>query len=99
MYCLIYRFKLNPGKDEKFRIGWRKLSLALIERCNSLGARLHLAEDNSYIAYAQWPSREVWQKGEEFIGDVLSYTHWDEDVISSIEVLFKMEACDDLLVK
>jgi len=30
-----------------------------METCGALGSRLHLNDSREYIAYAQWPSREV----------------------------------------
>jgi hypothetical protein len=30
-----------------------------------LGSRLHVAEDGTWVAYAQWPSREAWERVRE----------------------------------
>ena len=32
---------------------------------NSLGSRLHLAEDGTLVAYAQWPDQDTWQRSRD----------------------------------
>ena len=34
------------------------------EREGSLGSRLHRAGSGEYVAYAQWPSRQVWDDSD-----------------------------------
>ena len=31
----------------------------------ALGSRLHQSEDGYWVAYAQWPSRAVWQRSRD----------------------------------
>jgi heme-degrading monooxygenase HmoA len=60
MFIALYRWKLKAGKEEQFRAAWSEVTLAIRARCGSLGSRLHRAEDGTWAAYAQWPTREMW---------------------------------------
>lgn len=62
MFVALYRWRLKPGKEEQFREAWSQVTLAIRERCGSLGSRLHRCEDGSWVAYAQWPSKDLWEK-------------------------------------
>ena len=61
MFIAFYRWKLKAGKEEQFRAAWTTVTLAIRKRCGSLGSRLHQVEDGTWAAYAQWPSKELWQ--------------------------------------
>ena len=48
--------------EEPFVRGWRQLTEATRVRQGGLGSRLHrCAEENLWVTYAQWPSREDWE--------------------------------------
>jgi hypothetical protein len=32
----------------------------------ALGSRLHIAEDGTWVAYAQWPSKTIWENHRTF---------------------------------
>lgn len=59
--CVLYRFRLVPGKEEQFIDGWRRITIGLRERRGGLGSRLHRGDDGLWYAYAQWPSKEARQ--------------------------------------
>ena len=61
-FSVIYRFRVKPDREEAFRDGWRRLTIAIREHRGGLGSRLHRAEDGLWIAYAQWPSRAAWEQ-------------------------------------
>ena len=61
-FCVIYRWKLVPGKEEQFRQGWEAMTVELRENAGALGSRLHRSDEGTWVAYAQWPSREAWEK-------------------------------------
>ena len=61
MYAAIYAWKVIPGRDERFRAGWRRVTEALFEQRGSFGSRLHRAADGRVIAYALWPDEETWK--------------------------------------
>lgn len=61
-FAVIYRWRLHPGKEQQFREAWERGTLLLMKKRGGLGSRLHKAEDGTWIAYAQWPSREAWER-------------------------------------
>lgn len=65
MFVVIYRWKLQPGADEKFRDAWRRATEAIYQHRGSLGSRLLKADDRTYYAMAQWPTQESWGKRSE----------------------------------
>ena len=64
-FTVIYRWELKAGKEESFRQAWEMITLDLKEKRGGLGSRLHQADDGTWYAYAQWPSRETWTKSRE----------------------------------
>ena len=61
-FGVIYRWKLKPGLEEQFRHGWEATTQLLMSTRGALGSRLHRAEDGTWIAYAQWPSKAAWEE-------------------------------------
>ena len=61
MFIALYRWKLKSGKEDQFREAWSQVTVAIREKSGSLGSRLHRSEDGTWVAYAQWPSKEAWQ--------------------------------------
>ncbi len=99
MYCVIYKFEVKSDALNKFVEAWHQVSLELISRMGSLGARLHKSQENTLIAYAQWPDQESWQNGHEFIEQQTALLKLDNCMLADPEVLYKMELMLDLLVK
>lgn len=63
MYCVVYEFKVKPDMDAEFEKSWAENTDAIMRVCGSLGSRLHkTGEASTYVAYAQWPSKEVFEK-------------------------------------
>ncbi len=61
-FSILYRWRLAPGKEEQFQQAWERITRALLAERNSLGSRLHLAADGTWVAYAQWPDQDRWQQ-------------------------------------
>jgi hypothetical protein len=59
MHTVVYHWKIKSGFEEKFKGYWATATRLFITEQNSLGSRLHLANDGTYYAYAQWPSEEM----------------------------------------
>ena len=53
--AIIYRWRLKPGKEERFREGWRRRTAELRKEAGALGSRLHRSDDGLWVAYALWP--------------------------------------------
>lgn len=62
MYIAIYDFKVKAGFEKQFEENWHIVTEAIYKYKGSLGSRLHIAEDGTYLAYAQWPSKEAYEK-------------------------------------
>ena len=61
MFVVLYHWRLIPGTEDTFRQAWSKVTTAIRSRHGSLGSRLHRAEDGTWWAYAQWPSRVAFE--------------------------------------
>lgn len=61
-FIVIYRWRLHPGKEAQFREAWERMTPILMRERGALGSRLHRAEDGTWLAYAQWPSKDAWEK-------------------------------------
>jgi heme-degrading monooxygenase HmoA len=61
-FAVIYRWRLKPGHEAVFEEAWRRMTVAIREKRGGLGSRLHKADDGTWVAYAQWPTREAWEE-------------------------------------
>ena len=97
MFCVIYKFKVIAGKEDQFIESWGKVTNAFKKHCDALGSRSHKSENGEYIAYAQWPSKESWDKAE-LPHDIINSDYAKMKSCSlSTEVLFELTPVSDLL--
>jgi hypothetical protein len=61
MFAVIYRWRLKPGTESQFASAWAERTRAIMSQEGGLGSRLHRADNGWFVAYAQWPSRKVWE--------------------------------------
>ena len=59
-FTVIYSFKIFDGREDDFINSWTELTKLIYEFEGSYGSRLHKANDNLFIAYAQWPDKETY---------------------------------------
>lgn len=64
-HVVLHRFRLKSGQEDDFVSAWERLTDVLREECGALGSRMHKADDGTYVAYARWPSRAVWQNSQD----------------------------------
>ncbi len=64
-FTVMYRWRLREGSEPAFREAWEAVTRALMKERGALGSRLHRAEDGTWTAYAQWPSRAAWARSRE----------------------------------
>lgn len=62
MFCVIYRWRIEPELEEQFVENWSKITQLYVDNHGGLGSRLHRGEDGLFYAYAQWNSEEDRQK-------------------------------------
>ena len=97
MFIAVYRWKLKEGQEQKFREGWRRRTGEIYRKCGSLGSRLHRAEDGTWVAYAQWPERRLWEAARQV---PVTDTQATEMMKESVEVSYPemlLEVSDDLI--
>lgn len=61
---VIYRWRVNTGMEEQCRRGWEAVTREFIKERGGLGSRLHIDEDGTWWAYAQWPDRSTWSRAQ-----------------------------------
>ena len=64
-FCVLYRWRLHPGRRDTFERCWRQLTEAIRRERGGLGSRLHACEDGSLVAYAQWPDEDRWRAAQQ----------------------------------
>ena len=100
MYIIIYSFKVKPGKELDFEKAWLELTKLIYQYEGSLGSRLHKESDLHYIAYAQWPSKDVFDNSGNCMPEEAD--KWRALMINSCEskqVLYQMQMKEDYLQK
>lgn len=100
MFSVIYSFQAKEGFEETFESAWKELTILFLDFAGGLGSRLHKSEGNQYIAYAQWPDEETWEVANSKLPDDASKIREAmRNAIEKIEILYKLNVVDDLLVK
>lgn len=97
MYILIYKFTIKTQREKDFVESWRMVTEGIRKHRGSLGSRLHKDSAGKWIAYAQWPSKEV---SERIIEMPDQHRHWFKkmtDSLEKMETLFEMDVVEDLL--
>lgn len=100
MFAALYTFEVIPGKEDALIESWTRLTELIYDYCGSLGSRLHLSENpNVYVAYAQWPSREFWEKGapENFPQEGIEMRNIMKTCCTNIETKYELTMVSDRL--
>lgn len=61
-FAVLYQWQIKPGKVRQFAEAWGAMSEALRAQRGALGSRLHRSEQGTWMAYAQWPSRQLYER-------------------------------------
>lgn len=96
-FCVLYRFVVKPGHDERFVASWKELTRMIHAHCGSLGSRLHRLEGGDYLAYAQWPSRETWEEARLTEGQVGDLRAEMRACCESVETRATLDVVEDFL--
>ena len=101
MFAVIYRWRVIPGLEAQFEEGWRAGTERIAAEFGGWGSRLHRTDDGAFIAYAQWPDKETWERAMEtrmhHSDDEARKKYRDAIVPGSFETLFAMPVISDLL--
>ena len=64
-FVAIYRWRLDSEKVDQFLKAWADVTRGIKSQRGGLGSKIHREDDGTYIAYAQWPSREAWTESSQ----------------------------------
>jgi len=97
-FAVIYTFEVNTGMDKEFIKGWKGLTELIYQYEGSLGSRLHKLSDTFFVAYAKWPSKDLWEKaGKNLPDESLIYKEQMKSSCTKIETLFELNIVEDLI--
>ena len=98
MFSVIYTFKVKDGKDQDFLDSWTGLTKLIYKHEGSLGSKVHKDKNGDYVAYAQWPSRDVWENAGANLPKEESekFRIQMKDSCSEIETLYELDLLVDL---
>ena len=94
---VLYRWKLKSGYETQFQNAWTEVTRALLAK-GSLGSRLHHGDDDTWYAYAQWPSADVRQTAFESPSNVDDAIERMNDAIVEYFPETVLEVVADLLL-
>ena len=97
MFCVLVRFEVLEGMESPFMEHWKAVTRALL-KVGSLGSCLHQESGTTDIAYARWPTREMWQQERTLDPDLLQARTAMGACCTSIDTMAELEAVSDLLV-
>lgn len=98
MFAILYSFQVKPGQEPQFETAWETLTRLFLEHANSLGSRLHKPLNGTYIAYAQWPDRQTWERsGERLPTEAEAVRQAMGQACHKISILEQLEVARDLL--
>ncbi len=105
MYVVVYWWRVKAGKEEQFRDAWRRGTRQIARLYGGLGSRLHRAPDGRFVAIAEWPDRETWQRAYDarMVYEDKEARALFVDAIAETppgnEPVFTLELLDDLLAR
>ncbi|WP_419535472.1 antibiotic biosynthesis monooxygenase family protein [Endozoicomonas sp.] len=99
MFIAVYEFEIKQGTEAEFRKAWLEVTKVIYQQCGSFGSRLHTSDDPSIlVGYAQWPSREQWEKDHELTDAVYLVARQKmKDCLVQSKTVYKLEVSDDYL--
>ena len=98
-FSVIYTFEVKPNLIDEFIKGWAGLTKLIYKHEGSFGSRLHKSGENRYVAYAQWPSKEVWENaGKKLPNESNQFKIMMKDSCHHIDTIFELEIIEDLLM-
>ncbi len=71
MLAVVLEFEVIAGKEQDFVNAWSECTQVIYDNFGSLGSRLHTSATGTYIAYAQWPDAETYEKSAQWPDNLL----------------------------
>lgn len=98
MHIVIYQFTVKEDHHEEFINSWKDLTQLIYQFEGSLGSRLHKKDKNTFIAYAQWPSKEIFDNsGYKLPESADSIRETMRSTCNQITRMMELEPVEDLL--
>jgi quinol monooxygenase YgiN len=99
MFIAVYEFEIKEGTEATFRNAWLDVTKAIYKNGSSFGSRLHTSDKpNVLVGYAQWPSREQWEKISDLTDEVYqSARNKMRNCLVQSKTVYELEVCDDYL--
>ncbi len=98
MRTIIYQFKVKEKRNEEFIEAWKEMTELIYKYENSLGSRLHMKDNQTYIAYAQWPDKYTFENSGQNLPEKANQVRQKmRDSCKSVEKLFELDMIEDLL--
>lgn len=99
MFIAVYEFEIKEGTEASFRNAWLEVTKVIYKNCGSFGSRLHTSDKpNILVGYAQWPSREQWEKINDLTDE--GYQRARNEMrrcLVQSKTVYELEVCDDYL--
>ncbi len=97
-FTVIYSFKTIEGKEDDFICAWTELTKLIYKYEGSYGSRLHKADKQLFIGYAQWPDKETWDLSGDKLPEIANAIRKKmRESCSEIKTEYKMNIVQDLL--
>ena len=100
MLIALYELRSKSGREKDFEKAWSEVTDAIYATQGSMGSRLHKTETlGHYIAYAQWPSRKVYEAADASRFSKAQHEARKRmgEAMQSVRTLYLMDVCDDRL--
>lgn len=98
MIIVLYRWRVDPSKEDIFIENWATVTRHYREHWGSLGSRLHRGSDGIFYGYAKWPDDETREKAFLDESVELSRRHM-KDAITETFPPTLLEVVADLLAE
>ena len=93
MFIVVYEFEIHEGQEAAFEKSWGRVTDAIYKKQGSLGSRLHRSQaPGHYIAYAQWPSAEIFQNNNHD-----NYSPEELDAMAAMQATIKHADIQNML--
>lgn len=99
MFVVLYRWRVSPNLEKQFVENWSARTAYLREKYDSLGSRLHRANDGIWYSYAQWKSVE--QREQAFNAESNTVSKTSQKFQEAIEESFpeiQLDVISDYLI-
>jgi heme-degrading monooxygenase HmoA len=94
----MYTFEVKSDKKADFERSWKELTMLIYEHTGSLGSRLHKTADGTYMAYAQWPSKEVFDNAKSKLPESANVSRQlMKESCDAIRISYELDLVTDLL--